>query len=206
MLEDSANMENEKNNAFKAYNVIADWFSENRYQGVMEQAYLDSLVEITGKGADVLDLGCGTGAPIMRYLLSKGMQVTGVDASYRMLDIAKKNLPSADFVQADMRRLSLSRKFDAIIAWHSLFHLPPEDQPPMFQVFKSHLNSKGVLLFTSGTAYGETWVMNGGINLFHGSLDTHQYQSLLEAHGFRILLYREGDPACGNANVWMAQL
>jgi len=30
-------MENEKKNAFEAYNVIADWFFENRYQGVMEK-------------------------------------------------------------------------------------------------------------------------------------------------------------------------
>jgi len=199
-------MENEKKNVFEAYNVIADWFSENRYRGLMERAYLDSLIKITGKRANILDLGCGTGVPIMNYLLSQGMQVMGADASYRMLDIAKRNFPSVDFIQADMRQLSLSRKFDAIIAWHSLFHLPPEDQPSMFPIFKSHLHTNGVLLFTSGKEYGETWVINEGTNLFHGSLDTHQYQSLLETHGFRILQYREDDPECGNANVWMAQL
>jgi cyclopropane fatty-acyl-phospholipid synthase-like methyltransferase len=199
-------MENEKKNVAEAYNVIADWFFENRNQGLMEKAYLDGLIEITGKGASVLDLGCGTGVPVMRYLLSQGMRVTGVDASYRMLEIAGRNFPSADFVQADMRQLSLGRKFDAIIAWHSFFHLSPDDQPSMFQKFKDHLNDNGVLLFTSGTEYGETWVMNNGANLLHGSLDTLQYRALLEAHGFRVLQYRENDPECGNANVWMAQL
>lgn len=197
-------MENEKKNVFEAYNIIADWFSENRYQGLTEKAYLDKLIAITGKGANVLDLGCGTGMPIMNYLLMQGMHVTGVDASYRMLDIARNNLPSADFVQADMRQLSLNRKFDAIIAWHSFFHLPPGDQPFMFQVFKSHLNTGGILIFTSGKEYGEVWGMNGGTNLFHGSLDTSQYQSLLEAHQFRILEYKEDDTV--HATVWMAQL
>ena len=199
-------MEIEKKNAFEAYNIIADSFSENRYQGLMEKVYLDMLIAITGKGANVLDLGCGTGMPMMNYLLTQGMHVTGVDASYRMLDIARHNLPSADFLQADMRQLSLDRKFDAIIAWHSFFHLPAEDQPSMFNVFKSHLKNGGVLLFTSGTEHGEVWGMNGGTNLFHGSLDTREYQSLLEARHFRILEYIEDDPACGNANVWMAQL
>ena len=199
-------MENEKKNAFEAYNVIADWYSENRYQGLTEKFYLDSLINIIGKGAKVLDLGCGTGMPMMNYLLIQGMQVVGVDASYRMLDIAKKNLPSADFVNADMRQLSLNQKFDAIIAWNSFFHLSPEDQPSMFNIFKSHLNSSGILLFTSGKEHGEAWGMNGGTNLFHGSLDTHQYRSLLEAHNFRILQYNEDDPECGNATVWMAQL
>lgn len=198
-------MENNKKNAFEAYNIIADWFSENRYQGLLEKAYLDKLIAITGKGASVLDLGCGTGIPVMGYLLSQGMQVTGVDGSYRMLDIAKNNFPSADFVQADMRELSLTRQYDAIIAWDSFFHLPAEDQPSMFPVFRSHLNPGGVLLFTSGTEHGEAWGMNGGENLFHGSLDTAEYRSLLETHGFRILEYKENDPECGNATVWMAQ-
>ncbi|GAA3930357.1 methyltransferase domain-containing protein [Chitinophaga oryziterrae] len=199
-------MENERKDVFEAYNVIANWFSENRYQGLMEKPYLDSLIDIIGKGANILDLGCGTGMPIMNYLLIQGMQVVGVDASYCMLDIAKNNLPSADFVQADMRQLSLNQKFDAIIAWNSFFHLSPEDQPSMFNIFKNHLNSRGVLLFTSGKEHGEAWGMSGGTNLFHGSLDTHRYRSLLEAHNFRILQYKEDDPECGNATVWMAQL
>ncbi|QNL51824.1 class I SAM-dependent methyltransferase [Olivibacter sp. SDN3] len=199
-------MENEKKNVFEAYNVIADWFFENRYKGIMEKAYLDNLIDNIGKGANVLDLGCGTGIPIMNYLLLQGMQVVGVDASYRMLEIAKRNFPSTDFIQADMRQLLLSEKFDAIIAWHSFFHLPPEDQPSMFQIFKNHLNSNGVLLFTSGKEYGEAWGISGGINLFHGSLHANQYRSLLETHGFRVLQYREDDQECGGATVWMAAL
>ena len=199
-------MENEKKNVFEAYNVIASWFAENRYQGLMEKPYLDSLIDIIGEGASVLDLGCGTGEPIMKYLLKRKLRVTGVDASYRMLDIAKANFPSADFLQADMRQLSLSRQFDAVIAWHSFFHLSPEDQLSMFTIFKNHLKSGGVLLFTSGVEYGETWGMNGGVNLYLGSLDKEQYRALLEANNFRILQYSEDDPECGNATVWMAQL
>ncbi len=199
-------MDTGKNNAFETYNIIASWFSENRYQGLMEKAYLDKLIGITGKGASVLDLGCGTGMPVMGYLLGEGMHVTGVDASYRMLEIAKANLPTSEFIEADMRTLCLNRKFDAIIAWHSFFHLPSEDQPFMFHTFKKHLNNNGVLLFTSGNEQGEVWGENGGENLFHASLDKDHYQSLLEAHHFRVLEYKEDDPECGNATVWMAQL
>jgi len=196
----------ENRNVTEAYNIIAGWFSENRFQGLMEKAYLDKLIDIAGTGASVLDLGCGTGMPMMGYLLEQGMQVTGVDASNRMLEIARTNLPSADFVQADMRALSLHRKFDAIIAWHSLFHLSSEDQPAMFNIFKDHLNNNGVLLFTSGTEHSEGWAINGGESLFHASLDTAHYQSLLEIHHFHVLVYKEDDPQCGHATIWMAQL
>jgi predicted TPR repeat methyltransferase len=199
-------MENNKKNVFEAYNIIADWYAENRYQGLIEKGYLDRLVAIIGKGASVLDLGCGTGVPMMSYLLTQGVTVTGVDGSHRILDIARSNLPSAEFVQADMRTLSLNRKFDAIIAWDSFFHLSSEEQPAMFSIFKNHLNDKGVLLFTSGKEYGEARGMNGGVNLYHGSLNRDQYRALLEAHHFHVLEYKEDDPECGNATVWMAQL
>jgi cyclopropane fatty-acyl-phospholipid synthase-like methyltransferase len=199
-------MENRKNNVFETYNIIAGWFAENRSQELMGKAYLDKLIDIVGTDASVLDLGCGTGMPVMGYLLNQGLRVTGVDASCNMLEIAQQHLPSADFILADMRELSLNRKFDALIAWHSFFHLPAEDQPAMFNIFKDHLNENGVLLFTSGKEHGEAWSENGGENLFHASLDSARYQSLFEEHGFRVLAYREDDPECGNATIWMAQL
>lgn len=197
-------MENRKARVFETYDIIAGWFSENRHKTLTERSFLDKLINIVGKGASVLDLGCGTGAPVMGYLLEQGMHVTGVDGSYRMLEIAKDNFPSAEFIQADMRELSLNRKFDAIIAWHSFFHLPAEDQPAMFGIFRDHLNKDGVLLFTSGKEHGEVWSENGGENLFHASLDKERYQSLLEEHNFRVLVYQEDDPEC-HANVWIAQ-
>lgn len=199
-------MNNERKNVFEAYNVIARWFAKNRSKTLTEKSYLDKLVEITGEKATILDLGCGTGVPIMKHLLNRGLEVLGVDASEEILKIARNNLPAATFFQTDMRQLLISQKFDAIIAWHSFIHLPPEDQPRMFTVFRNHLKNKGVLLFTSGTTYGEVWAMNGGVNLCHGSLDTSHYKELLESNDFQILQYKENDPDCGYANVWMAQL
>jgi 2-polyprenyl-3-methyl-5-hydroxy-6-metoxy-1,4-benzoquinol methylase len=204
-MENEKRMSDEKQ-VFEAYNVIADWFSENRNQDLLEKSYLDKVIGLVGNEASILDLGCGTGMPMMGYLLGRGMHVTGADASFRMLEIAKRNLPFANFLEVDMRDLSLTTKFDAIIAWHSFFHLPQEDQPAMFDVFVSHLNTNGILLFTSGKERGEAWGINGGVNLFHASLDAQEYRSLLEVHNFRVLEYREDDADCGHATVWMAQL
>lgn len=195
-----------KNKVFEKYNRIADWFSINRNQDLMEKVYLDKLINLIGEQANVLDLGCGTGVPMMSYLINQGFRVTGADASFRMLEIAKQNLPDATFLQVDMRELRLECKFDAIIAWHSFFHLPAEDQPAMFDIFKDHLNPKGILLFTSGKEHGEAWGINGGENLFHASLDRQHYRDLLESQGLRILEYNEDDVNCGHATVWMAQL
>jgi len=171
----------------------------------MEKSHLDELLSRLPECANILDLGCGTGDPILKYLVSKNMTVTGVDASNKMLDIAKANFPLTEFILQDMRLLDLNKKFDAIIAWHSFFHLPISDQPAIFQVFKQHLNPNGILLFTSGTQHVEAWSMNDGENLFHASLSPSEYEGLLKKRGFEVLKYTEQDPDCGGATVWMAK-
>ncbi|MGX5691277.1 class I SAM-dependent methyltransferase [Arcticibacter tournemirensis] len=199
-------MENgERKNVYKVYNKIATWFSEDRYAGLMEKEYLDRLIDYIPADGVVLDIGCGTGKPILEYLLSRNLRVTGVDASSGILEIAKANFPSADLILADMRELNLSDKYDAVIAWHSFFHLPASDQPAMFAIFERHLNPGGILLFTSGSEHGEAWGVMGGEKVFHASLDTKEYADLLARHHFKVLKHVENDPNCGNATIWMAQ-
>lgn len=70
---------------------------------------------------------------------------------------------------------------------------------------QSHLKPKGILLFTSGTEHGEAWGINGGENLFHGSLSTQGYQEVLGKHNFKVLKHVVNDPDCGGATVWMVQ-
>jgi len=195
----------ERTNVYEVYNKIAQWFSENRYTGLLEKEYLDVVINKIGVQGSVLDLGCGTGKPILEYLLSRDLNVTGVDASSQMLEIAKANFLSTQFILQDMRQLTLNKKFDAIIAWHSFFHLPASDQPAMFEIFAKHLNPGGILLFTSGTGPGEAWGMNGGENLFHASLDSKEYSGLLSKYGFKVLQHVISDPDCGLATVWLAE-
>jgi len=196
----------ESKNVYKVYDQIADWFAANRPNGLMEQTYLDLMLSHLSIEASILDLGCGTGMPILNYLLSKKVNVTGVDASKAMLDIAKVNFPDQEFILQDMRQLKLDKKFDGIIAWHSFFHLSAADQPAMFRLFAANLKPNGILLFTSGTKFGESWGMNGGENLFHASLDTSTYKQLLEENGFEVMSHTVDDVNCGGATVWMAKL
>lgn len=47
-----------------------------------------------------MDLGCGNGA-LTKALQEKGYAVKGLDASAELLDIARKNYPTIDFMQGD---------------------------------------------------------------------------------------------------------
>ncbi|WP_316847390.1 class I SAM-dependent methyltransferase [Pedobacter psychrodurus] len=195
----------ERKNVYKVYDKMGHWFAENRYAVLEEKGYLDNMLEKLAPHASVLDLGCGSGKPILEYLISQDVKVLGIDASAQMLAIARTNFPDVRFIQKDMRKLDLDEKFDAVIAWHSFFHLPVSDQPGMFSIFRRHLKPNGILLFTSGTERGEAWGMNGGENLFHASLDTAEYLQLLQSNDFEVFTHKINDPECSGANVWMVQ-
>ena len=193
-------------NGVAAYDKIAGWFDSNRTRALIERPYLEALAQAVPPGASILDLGCGTGEPILRYLVERGHTVLGVDASAAMIDIASARSQGTRFVVGDMRQLALDETFDAVIAWHSLFHLPHADQRAMFRTFAQRLRPGGVLVFTSGSAEGETWSENGGEALYHASLGLADYRSLLETHGFQVLRLAVDDAACGGATVWIARL
>lgn len=195
-----------KDNVYKSYEKIAGWFDEHRSRELFEKAWLDKALKLLPQNVQVLDLGCGMGEPIIPYLLKNGAKVTGIDGSTKLIDLAKSRLSEVEFIVSDMRGLELGRKFDLIIAWHSIFHLSREDQIGMFATFASHLKQGGALLFTSGEFAGEIWSDNGGEELYHASLSPHEYQDLLKQGGFELIERKISDPECGDATVWLAKL
>ena len=196
----------DKNNVYKDYEVIAEWFDEHRSRELFEKPYLDTVISYLKPGAKILDLGCGMGQPIAQYFIEQGFNLVGVDGSEKLIALAQKRFPSATWIVEDMRKINLSQKFDCIVVWHSLFHLPAEDQRKMFKFFADHLHQGGMLLFTSGHEAGEVWSNNGGENLYHASLSVDESKSLLAQYNFKVLMYNVEDPNCGDATVCMAQL
>lgn len=96
----------------------------------------------------VLEIGCGAGdlAPLF---LAGGYDYTGVDVSAEMLRIARSEVPSARFVQGDMRRLSFRRKFDAVlIGGRSFTYMTTnQDVRSALQSTGNALKSGGILVF-----------------------------------------------------------
>ena len=97
--------------------------------------------------------------------------MTGIDSSPPLIGMCKDRFPDQDWIVADMRTLSLDRRFDGILAWDSFFHLCPDDQRKMFPIFQKHAESKAALMFTSGPSHGEVIGTYKGEPLYHGSLD-----------------------------------
>ena len=198
--------EREQKDVFKVYDIIGERFFEKRSQNLMEEKYLELICSLIPKHGKILDLGCGSGKPIFEYFKNRGFELVGIDASENTLDIARKNFPDDTFLLMDMRKLKLDQKFNAIIAWHSFFHLEGKDQEKMFKIFQEQLEPNGVLMFTSGNEHSEAWSENYGQDLYHASLSPEQYQELLAVHHFKLIQHSIEDPECGGATVWIAQL
>ncbi|WP_392537845.1 class I SAM-dependent methyltransferase [Legionella sp. 227] len=190
---------------YEVYDEIIDWFDDARTKSLMESEYLNLIVNTIPPEGTILDLGCGTGEPMAQFFIEKGFKVTGVDGSQKMIALCKKRFPSECWITSDMRDINLQQQFDAILAWHSFFHLDHDSQRNMFKVFASHIKPGGVLAFTSGEEEGEVWSDNGGQQLYHASLSTKEYNSLLKEFSFKVLIHKVRDPKCGEATIWVAQ-
>lgn len=181
------------------------WHQRRNPLASLEEAWLERFTAGLPDGGSVLDLGCGTGQPMARWLAQRGLAITGVDSSAAMLAHATRLLPDQQWLMHDMRGLALGRLFDGLLAWDSFFHLCPDDQRALFGVFAAHAAPRAMLMFTSGPAAGEAIGEFEGEPLFHASLAPAEYRRLLDAHGFEVLDFLPEDPACGFHSIWLAQ-
>jgi len=175
-----------------------------RERALVERAWLDRFLT-AAPGRRVLDLGCGPGVPLAAYLAAQGAAVTGVDGAGAMLALFRANLPGAEAIGADMRTLALGRRFDAILAWDSVFHLCPADQRAMFPILAAHAAPGAALLLTTGPAAGTRIGRVGAEPVYHASLAPDDYRARLAAHGFAVLCHVAEDPDCGGHTVWLAR-
>ena len=87
----------------------------------------------------VLDIGCGTGA-LCQVLRERGMQVTGVDAEEKMLQIARRKLQGQNvaLARADLNTgLPFADKaFDLVISSYVAHGLMPEERQRLYAEMK----------------------------------------------------------------------
>lgn len=186
------------------YDRLADDWDRLRDRTLAERPWLDRMLS-HAPGRRVLDLGCGSGLPVARYLVERGRLVTGLDAAPAMLDRFRANVPKAEAVAGDLRDFALGRPFDALLAWDSLFHLSPTDQRRELAQVAAHAAPGAALLFTSGPDAGETVGRLGDAALYHASLSPRDYRGLLIALGFTPVAFVPQDATCGGRSVWLAR-
>jgi ubiquinone/menaquinone biosynthesis C-methylase UbiE len=107
----------------------------------------------------VLDVACGEGTFAVA-VAKKGLQVTGVDQSPQMLQLARERAErenvNVEFLLQDMRSLPFEERFNLVTCWFDSLNylLELEDLTKTFAGVCRALRKTGLFIFDMNTIYG----------------------------------------------------
>lgn len=135
-----------------AYNAVSARYAEF-VRGELDALPLDRAVlaafaehVLAGGGGLVADLGCGPGR-IGAHLAGLGLEVTGIDLSPAMIEIARASYPGLHFETGSMHALPLGDgTLAGIVSWYSVIHAAPGELPAYLAEFRRVLQPGGHLL------------------------------------------------------------
>ncbi len=142
-------------------------------------------------GGLVLELGSGTGR-VALPIAQAGMDITGLDSSEAMLDVARGKLTKLStakgrltLTHGDMRGFSLNQRFNlAIIPFRGFLSLlTVEDEMRTLQNIKRHLKPDGRLIFN-------IFVPDLDMLVQEGDLPYH-FRDVTDPSGRRFVLYHQ---------------
>jgi cyclopropane fatty-acyl-phospholipid synthase-like methyltransferase len=176
-----------------SYNTIAPAYEKyfrNERNASKFDDLLEKFVSYLPENAKILDAGVGGGIPTSKYLIKADMNVTGVDQSQTMLDIAKINVPEATLRNLDITQIEKNfdkHTFDGIVSVFTLFHIPRALHGEIFKQFSSILKKGGVLMINSGASNSEGFSDFFGKPMFWSSYSPEKTLNLVKNAGFDIL-------------------
>jgi SAM-dependent methyltransferase len=172
------------------YDALAEEYGAWAAQvdGDPRERFLDEFSRQIPWGARVLDVGCGPGFPSTRHLAER-FDVVGIDISEAQLRLARKNVPNASFVHADVAEASFpAGSFTGITALYSVSHIPRDEHAQVFRRIADWLEPGGLFLAVLGAADVpdalDEWL---GVEMFFSSYDADANRALLRTAGFALL-------------------
>jgi SAM-dependent methyltransferase len=135
-----------------AYEIFGKFYDAVMGDRVVAAEQLQNLIrDANPKAANLLELGCGTGS-LLKHL-QRNYEVSGLDASRRMLSIARLKVPRAKFFRQDMVDFHLDDRFDAICCvFDSINHVRRfSDWKRVFAGVRRHLSPGGCFIFDINT-------------------------------------------------------
>lgn len=135
-----------------AYDAVAEDYAgllrDDLRGNVFDRAVLGAfaeLIEAAGGGL-VADVGCGPGR-IAGHLAERGLELTGIDLSPAMVEVARREHPAVPFAVGTMLGLPFAdAELAGALAWYSIIHIPQAEQAAVFDEFARVVRPGGRLL------------------------------------------------------------
>jgi SAM-dependent methyltransferase len=137
-------MKNNTNRTIDTYNAIALDYERNGIN-LSAAEELNKFTPLLKPKARILDAGCGFGRELL-YFTEHGFDTYGIDASKKLLELAKKRAPKANIQLVDLRnKLPFENDFfDGVWARNSLHHLESKDLKRALLEIKRVLKPTGI--------------------------------------------------------------
>lgn len=158
------------------------------FRGKM-QKWIDYFADDLGKGASILDVGCGAGRDVL-YLSKKGLNMTGIDFSKELISIARKKAPKARFFVMNFEHLRFpQRSFDGVWAHASLLHLPKHKLLATLKKIYKILKNNGLFFSSFRVGEGERFTSEkrgtAKLERFYAYYQPEEVYTLLKRAKFR---------------------
>jgi SAM-dependent methyltransferase len=149
LSDDAENPSGTASGARAAYDAIARAyeakFGDELDSKPLDRALLEGFVALVGGGA-LADLGCGPGH-VTRFLAARSPQVTGIDLSPGMIQVARERAPELAFVVGSMLRLpAADGVWSGAVALYSIIHLTADERAVACREFARTVRPGGWLL------------------------------------------------------------
>ncbi|MFF1876615.1 class I SAM-dependent methyltransferase [Leifsonia sp. NPDC058230] len=187
----------------QSYDTVADNYTDFTRAAMdrspVARSFLDVFSTLVGMQGRVLDAGCGPGW-VTAYLHDNGLEISGIDLSPRLIEIARTNHPEISFDVGSITELPVaSHSLAGITCWWVLHHVPDSSLGTVMAQFSEKLEPGGYLL-VGGHLGASTHTKTEGygglpMNVHMAKRPLEIFAELIESHGFVIDLQATLDPA-----------
>ncbi|MDR0320426.1 MAG: class I SAM-dependent methyltransferase [Treponema sp.] len=195
-----------------SYNNCAKYFSEKISKLTIYNITYDYLIKTLNENDNILDLACKTGQ-ISKYIKERiNVNITGVDQSTEMLNIAKENIPDGTFIEDSIVTFKSDILYDYIIIGFGISCLNNEQTTQCIENSISLLKKSGhiYLSFTNGDKeYLEKTSFEGNNNFYIYYHEKEKIKEILLKNGVEIktdynIEYKEADGRITNDVIFIA--
>lgn len=175
----------------KGYDNCAEKYQNERRDE--NEPSLSYLFDNVPAGGEVLDAGCGSGLPVCR-LLSEKYRTTGIDISSKQIELARKNVPGAEFINTDILEYKRpDSSLDAIVSYYALFHIPREKHRKVLDQFHHLLKPGAVLIITLAHRSEKPYTEDDFFDetMYWSNYGIDEYRTMLAEIGFSIVSEQE---------------
>lgn len=159
--------------------------------------YVQRFMQKLPEDGQVIDIGCGPGRDA-KVFHEKGLKVTGIDFSPKMIAIATSLVPQAEFHVMDIEKLNFpNNTFDGAWASASFLHLSKKKILQVFNTIHSFLKPNGIFYLSVKKGMGETLEQDkryGNQQKFWSFFEEQEIDTLLKEARFNIMVMECTNP------------